>query len=285
MDTLSNPPNPADDAATFAMLQQLAATNPKLREMMAKLSVDGQRTILPIPYWSVAEWSATPAAGAITIGTERRAFFQYQQGQDMSVAGAAGRIATYADTNLQRAGETLSNADVYIYGICLEIEPGSEPLILQALFADSFLDISTDGQNSIRIGTPAMFPSAGGMYGEGQSNAVLPSVNLSGQLDAGPGQPYGFLSNGNPIAGSFLRFPEPFIWGGLGQGGADASLSIGMTLTRATTITFPAARAAGAAGVAPGAYTPPTALRDPGTFARIRCRLVSKSVNRRSKNA
>lgn len=282
MSDLSNPTNPADDAQTFAMLQQLAATNPKLREMMAKLSVDGQRTILPVPYWSTAEWSGTPAAGVVTVDTVRRAFFQYQAGQDMSVAGATGRVASYADTNLQRGGETLSNADVYIYGVCLEVEPGSEPLIVEALFRDSFIDISTDGQNSIRLGTPAMFPSAGGLYGQGQSGAIVPPLSVSGILDAGQGADKSYLANGNPMAGSFLRFPEPFIWGGLGQGGADASLSIGMTLTRSLAITLPANRAA-AAGVAP--YTAPTLAGQSGTWARIRCRLVSKSVNRRSKNA
>ena len=287
-DQLSNPSSPTQDAQAIQLIQQLAQTNPNVRAAMAKMSQDNQRVILPIPYWSVGQWQAAPAAGAITIDTTRRTLFQYAVGQDMASAGAAGRVATYADTNLQRQGETLSNADVWIYGLCLEIEPGSEPLIVQALWDDAFVDISTDGQNSIRLGTPAMFPSAGGLYGAAQSADVLPDQNNAGpNTDGGPGATLSFLSNGNPIAGSFIRFPQPFKWGGVGQGGADASLTIGITLTRALAITLPAARVAapgGAAGpVAP--YNPPTAAGQPGTWARIRARLVAQSVNRRSANA
>jgi len=279
---LANPQNPAEQVQMMQLLQQLASQNPAARSAMAKIANNQQRVILPVPYWSVAEWSGTPTAGAIAITTDRRSFFQYAQGQDMAVAGAAGRVATYADTNLQRQGETLSNADVWIYGVCLEIEPGSEPLIVQALWADAYVDISTDGQNAIRLGTPAMFPSAGGLYGVGQSADVLPPDPVSGIVtDGGPGADKTYLSNGNPIAGSFIRFPQPFKWGGVGQGGADASLTIGMTLTRPLTITLPANRAAASPT---GGYTAPTAAGQPGTFARIRARLISQSVNRRSQN-
>jgi hypothetical protein len=280
---LSNPPSASEQAHAMQLIQQLANTNPALRSQMAKMAQQDQRVILPVPYWSVVTFQAAPVAGVITIDTVRRAGFQYAQGQDMSVAGATGTVATYADTNIQRAGETLSNADVWIYGVCVEIEPGSEPKIIESLWKDAFLDLSTDGQNSIRLGTPAMFPSAGGLYGRGFSACVLPAINVTGQAtDLGQGAEIAYIANGNPIAGSFIRFPQPFKWGAIGAGGADASLTIGVTLAKTLTLTLPVARAA-AAGVA--AYTRPANLGDPGTFAKLRLRLVAQSVNKRSMNA
>jgi len=280
--SLSNPMSAQDIAQTMQLIQQAAASNPALRAQIASMATSSQRVGLTIPYWSVVEFSAAPVAGAITLNTQRRVAFQYAQGADMAVAGAPGRIAGYADTNLQRAGETLSNADVWIYGVAIEIEASSEPKILEALFDDCYVDLSTDGQNSIRLGTLAMFPSAGGLYGTGYSADVVPDLATSGKVtDLGQGGAQSYLQNGNPIASSFLKFPAPFIWGGVGQGGADASLSIGLQLSRERTITLPAARVA-AAGVAP--YTPPAAAGDPGTYARLRVRLVSQSLNKRSNN-
>ena len=284
--SISNPSNPADAAMVQAQLRQLAATNPDMRSFMAKLALDGQRVILPVPYWSVVEFSGAPVGGppaTVTIDTTTRKAFQYALGNSMAVAGApATANATFSDTNLLTQGQTLSNADVWIYGVCLEPLEDAEPLILQALWADGFVEISTDGMNSIRIGTPAMFPGAGGLYGLGQSNALLPPDNVSGtNADAGPGTQYGFLSNGNPMAGNFIRFPQPFKWGAVGGGGADTTLTIGVTLSRALAYTFPAARAAASPT---GGYTPPTTRGQPGTSARIRVRLVAQSVGRRGQN-
>ncbi len=281
--SISNPLSAQEMAQSAALIQRLAATSPELRAFMAQVSQDSQRVVLPIPYWSVVTFQAAPVAGVITIDQVRRAGFQYGQGQAMDVAGAAGVIATYADTNIQRAGETLTNSDVWIYGVCVEIEPGSEPKIVEAIFKDSFLDLSTDGQNSIRLGTPGMFPSAGGLFGDAYSACVLPAIPTTGMAtDLGQGAAIGYLANGNPIAGSFIRFPQPFKWGAVGGGGADAALTIGMTLTRTLALALPVARSA-AAGVA--AYTRPAILGDPGTFAKFRLRLVAQSVNRRSQNA
>jgi hypothetical protein len=278
--------SPAEQAQMMTLIRQAAGMSPELRAQLAQMAVDDQRVVLQLPYWSVIEFSATPDTGVITIDTKRRAAFQYAQGQDMGGAGAAGKLATYSDTNLQRQGETLSNADVYIYGVCVEPLPGSEPLILEALWDDGFLDLSTDGQNSVRIGTPAQFPAAGGLYGAAQSADVLPDVQTSGIVtDGGPGASKSYLSNGNPMAGNFKRFPSPFKWGGVGQGGSDAALSIGMTLTRPRVITLPTARTAGAAGIAPGGYTQPSAAGDYGTWARLRISLITQSFNRRSQNA
>jgi hypothetical protein len=224
---------------------------------------------------------------SVTIDTTTRKAFQYAVGNSMAVAGApSASNATFSDTNLLVQGTTLSNADVWIYGVCLEPLEGSEPVILQALWNDSYLDISTDGQTSIRIGTPAMFPGAGGLYGRGQSGALLPPDNttgpsVTGAANAGPGAEVGFISNGNPMAGNFIRFPQPFKWAGVGTGAADATLTIGMTLTRALTYTLPGTRAAGGTT---GQYTAPTARGDAGTIARVRIRLVAQSVARRSAN-
>jgi hypothetical protein len=269
----------------MAAVRQMAAMNPEFRAQIANMAQQDQRVVLDTPYWSVVEVNATFNAGALVLDTKRRAAFQYAQGQDMGGAGAPGKLATYSDTNLLRQGETIGNADVLIYGITFEIMPGSEPLIVEAVFDDAFLDLSTDGNNSVRIGVPAQYPSAGGLYGAAQSADLLPDVQTSGIVtDLGPGATKSYLANGNPMAGNFRRFPSPFKWGAVGQGGADAALSIGLTLTRARTIALPAARAPGAAGVAPGGYTPPAAAGDYGTWARFRVGLVSQSFAKRSQN-
>lgn len=260
---------------------QIARTPPDVRAAIVAAGLADAKTVLPVPYWSTVRIAGTVAANTLTVDTTARKAFQYAVGQDMTIAGFSATVAQFADTNLLRAGETLDNADVWIWGLAAELCPNSEPALAARLWRDCVVEMSLNGTQSIKLGTLGMFPSAGGLYGVGQSALLLPPENVTGQnADGGPGASFGSLANGNPMGGNFLKFPQPFKWGAVGNGGADASLSVIVTPTRAITIPLAATRAAGA-GV--GAYTQPS-TGDRGTFCDIRFRLVSVAVSRRSQN-
>lgn len=274
--------NPAEQARQAQLFQQLAQLPPDLRAFISQQAVSQQKTVLPIPYWSTIRIQATRAAGppvVLTVDTTPRKAFQYSIGGDMQVAGfAAGTAAQPCDTNLLRAGETLDGADVWIWGLAAELCSNSEPVIAAAIWRDAIVELSLNGTQSIRLGTLGMFPAAGGLYGAGRTFVLEPPLPQPGGADNGSGT-VSYLANGNPMAGNFLRFPQPFQWNATGKG-ADASLSIIVTPNRTQTITCSAARAA-AAGVS--AYTPPANLAL-GTFIDVRFRLVAVAVSPRSKN-
>lgn len=276
--------NPADQARKAQLFAQLASVPQELRSFIAAEAVKEQKTVLPVPYWSTIRLLSSRAAGppvVLTIDTTPRKAFQYAIGQDMQVAGfAAATAATAAETNLLRAGETLDNADVWLWGLAAELCTNAEPLIAAQAWRDSLVELSLNGTQSIRLGTLGMFPAAGGLYGVGRSFVAEPQLAQSGGVDGGQGASIGYLANGNPMAGNFMRFPQPFKWTGTGRG-ADASLSILVTPQRTMTFTCAVARAA-AAGVA--AYTPPAAAGNPGTFIDVRFRLVAVAIGQRSQN-
>lgn len=275
--------NPANQAQQAELFRQLANLPPDLRAFIANQAVKEQRTVLPIPYWSTVRALASHAAGppvVLTVDQTPRKAFQYAIGNDMQVAGfAAGTAAQPCDTNLLRAGETLDGADVFIWGLAAELGTTSEPVIAAELWRNAIVELSLNGTQSIRLGTLGMFPSAGGLYGAGRSFVIEPDLATPGGGDGGAPL-VGYMSNGNPMAGNFLRFPQPFKWQATGKG-SDASLSVIVTPNRTIAITCAAARAA-AAGIS--AYTPPAASGDKGTFADIRFRLVAVAVSPRSPN-
>lgn len=275
---------PQNQAQLQRLYQQLANVPADVRALIAADAVKGQRTVLPVPYWSTVRVAATRAAGppvVLTVDQTPRRAFQYSIGGDMQVAGfAAATIAQPCDTNLLRQGETLDGADVWIWGLAAELCTNSEPLLAAQVWRQSTVELSLNGVTSIRLGTLAMFPAGGGLYGAGRSFIAEPALATPGGVDGGEGSMVGYNSNGNPLAGSFLRFPQPFKWNGVGKG-ADQSLSIIVTPNRTITVTCAVARAA-AAGVS--AYTPPAAAGDLGTFVDIRFRLIAVSVSDRSAN-
>jgi hypothetical protein len=284
--SITDPSTPMSAAEQAMVDRQIAGLHPRVRAAIAQAAAQSQRTVLDIPYWSTVRLAAAVAAGppvVLTVDTTPRKAFQYAVGQDMGVAGRPGVLATYADTSLLRAGETLDNQDVWIDGLCLEVCPNSEPALVGALFRETLVEISLNGTQSIKLGTINMFPGGGGPYGIGQSASAEPDLQTTGIIDGGGGTPYGYVQNGNPMAGNFYKFKkgQGFKWSAIGSGNSDASLSLIFTPTRQIVDTLALARAA-AAGVAP--WTPPAAAGDPGTFLDIRARLVSTAVGRRSVN-
>ena len=274
--------NPVEQQRAQQINAMIARLPPEVR---AKIVQDGAReakTVLPVPYWSTVRIRGTVAANTLTVDTSSRKAFAYAVGQPMDVAGfAASTIAQFSDTNLLKQGETLDNANVWIWGLAAELCPNSDPVLAARLWRESIVELSLNGTTSIKLGTLGMFPSAGGLYGQGQSALVMPSEPVTGANDGGQGATVGFVANGNPMGGNFLKFPQPFKWSSVGGGGSDANLSVIVTPTRAITIPLAATRAA-AAGTT-GAYTQPS-TGDAGTFCDIRFRLISVAVSERSVN-
>lgn len=283
---MAQPQNQAQNAALY---RQLAAMDPALRAFVAKNAIQEQKTVLPVPYWSTVRIAGTVAANVLTVDTTVRKAFSYAIGGDMAAAGfAAGTIAQPADTNLLRQGETLDNADVWIWGLAIELCPNSESSLAGRLWRDCIVEISTSGTQSIRLGTLGMFPSAGGLYGQGRSFAMQPATNVAGANQGGQGATIGFVANGNPMSGNFQRFPQPFRWSSVGSNAGDSQLTISVTPNRTILETLLATRAAVTVvpAVTPGTIEPATqpATGDFGTFCDLRIRLVAVSVGARSQN-
>lgn len=242
--------------------------------------------VQPLPYWSTARLAATRAAGppvafTVAAGTTSTAF-SYAINGDMGPAGRAGTAANLADTNLKLPNQTRDNATVFIWGLAAYVTQDSEPLLATQLFREANLQISTNGNVTLPLGTLEMFPAGGGLYGTGRSFIAEPDLATPGAVDGGSGSQVGMFNNGNPISVNYFRIPQPILWEGVGDGGSDNTLQIVMTVGRAVTITSAAVRAAGA-GVS--AFTPPAAAGDLGTFLDVRWRLICVSVSNRSKNA
>jgi hypothetical protein len=290
------PRNAAQETYRQRLYAQLANLPPDLRAFIGEEYGDSQIAVLPLPYWSSVRFQATRAAGppvAFTIDTSQRRAFAYAQGQDMTIAGytAAARTAFLSDTNLLKQSETRDNSDVWIWGISCSLLPTSEPVLAARVWADTSVELSLNGTQSIALGTLEMFPGAGGLYGAGKTFIRAPALNVaSPNLADGPGEGagVGFIQNGNPMAGNFFRLPQPFKWSGVGTAGAGSALSMTFTPRRAITESMTARVAV--AGAAPGAEgrvepaTPPAAAGDIGTFVDVRVRLICVAVQRRSVN-
>ena len=116
--------NPIQQNRNNILDAKIASLPADVRAAIAADSIGQQRTILPVPFWSTVRLQAARTAGppvVLTIDTTPRKAFQYAIGQDMTVAGFTSTTAQPCDTNLLRAGETLDNADVYVWGLAAEL--------------------------------------------------------------------------------------------------------------------------------------------------------------------
>ncbi len=264
---------------------QLNAYSPEVRNAIAGRGYGNQKVLLELPYYSMVRFAASRAAGppvVLTIDTTTRTAFSYGIGQSMTAAGFATGNATQAETNLIRGSETRDQADVFIYGMSMCVQPESEPALLRHILRDVAVSISLNGNSSIPIGKIEQYPGGGGLYGSGVSAIKTPDLVTQGggSTDNGGGAFMSFVQNGNPVSGNFARFKNPFIWSGVGKG-SDSSLGILFTPTRTITETCGAVRAA-ASGIL--AFTPPGAAGDLGTFVDIAVRLYCVSVADRGVN-
>ena len=274
-----------------ALNQAMQNVPPDLRNYIAKAALDSQKTVLAFPYYSTVRFNAaqngTASPNAVyTCISGTRKCFNYRIGDVPGAASGFGtQQMTKSETNLLKASETRDNADVFIWGIALEIRPGSDPWLTKEIWRQAYLELALSGTDQYLLGPFHFFPSAGGLYG-------VDRTNLQGaDLQSAAGPQVGHLNNGNPQSSNYFRLPQPILWQKNG-GGKDTSLvmsasidaaiasnagpgSVGLGVTRA-------AVAAGTANAPATAYTVPV---DGTVFTDVRIRLMSVSVSDRSTNS
>lgn len=246
-------------------------------------------TLLTFPIWSYMRFVAALAAGPPVVGTIPATgvvAFSYGIGQLMTAAGQPAVNATQADTNLQNAGQTRDQADVFIYGLSATLDPRSDGDFVPDLFMETDVQISTNANTQIPLGKLHMFPQPGGLFGAGRTAMLEPSLDTPGAVDGGQGVVLPYASNGNPTSGSFYKLDAPIFWAGLGTG-PDSNLNLTCTPRRAIAKTAGLVRAAGVAGAtysgSPAGFTPPSAAGS--MFVGIEWRLHAVSVQVRGVNS
>lgn len=276
-------PSIPQDARRQQLMRMTANLPADVRAYIQETYGESQITVLAVPYWSTVRFQASIVGTDLVIDTSERKAFAYAQGQSMTTGGflAAFGNATSAETNLLKQSETRDNADCWIWGLAAYVTQDSEGPLIARVWRETSTSISLNGTQSIPLGTLEMFPSAGGLYGVGQSASKVPDLATTGLIDGGAGASFGFCNNGNPMAGNFYRFQQPFKWSAVGSSGSDSSLVITSQPQRTITEPMGAARVA-AAGEA--VFTPPAAAGDRGTYVDVRWHLVCVSVAKRSVN-
>lgn len=279
-------PTPTDMARQQEVIKQAASVHPEVRSFIARAALKSQRQVEHWPYYSRVRFRTTVVAGppqtyAFTVKQQSLAF-SYGLGQDMGAAGFGGNIATIADTNIVEQSKTKDGAQLSIYGVASYVMPLSDPHLVAALFSvGSAAFVRQGGDIQKKIGPIVFIPSPGGLYGTGQSFAVQPNLQANST-------PYGFVSNGLPVAGNFYRLPEEVVWSPSGE--QDSTLQLAITAERAFTTSNLTPRTAGSAqgAIAAGAlvdiFAPPTAADAPFTFVDLMLLLLSRQVQARSQN-
>jgi hypothetical protein len=277
------PQNPVNVAQQQQLFRQLASLPADVRQFIGEQYAQSQVSILPLPYWSTVRFQATIAGAAATIDTTERRAFGYAQGQLPSVGGfpAAFGNATFAETNITTASQTVNNADLWIWGIAANVTPDSDPALAARVWRETYVSMAFSGSTLLPVGTLEMLPGAGGLRGCGQSALKRPALNTPGMIDGGAGASIGFFQNGQEAAGNFFRLPQPFKWSAIGSAGTDSSFVISCTPQRTITEVVGTARAA-AAGT-DEVFTPPT-TGQVGSYVDVRFHLVCVSVARRGQN-
>jgi hypothetical protein len=190
------------------------------------------------------------AAFVVAAGTELFGF-GYYRGGDMAAAGQNGTTATYADTNIQTASQTISGEAIEIDGVGLILLTTSDANLAKSLDPNVSVRIRLNGNVDYPMGIPSMLPGPGGLYGASEAQSVVPS-----QLDQA-GIVVGAMSNGIPHVSNFYPLPEPMIWASAGH--PDSTLNV-VLKTERTTTTIAQYSGAARTAVAGGATSPGTAV-------------------------
>ena len=288
-------------AQAAALQQQMQNVPAALRQQIANEALNSQKSVLAFPYYSTLRFDGVVTGSGpytVTITSGTRKCFNYKVGDagggSATLPGngfATTYVASYSDTNLLKPSETRDNADVLIWGLAVEVRPGSDPQLTKSVFRNAYVTLSLSGTDSYQLGRLSFFPSGGGLYGAAPSLVVPASL-----LDA-YGAIIGHLNNGNPTAGNYFRFPQPIRWQANGSGAKDTSLVVSVTTdtapltndgasasstTYSVTARAAAASASGSTGVAAWPFVTPATSQ---VFCDLTFRLVSVSISERSVNA
>jgi hypothetical protein len=232
---------------TSASMPQSAAVQAFIAGVPFQSKWNSYYSRLHIPAASGGGGGGTPytvAAGIEYFG------FGYSRGQDMAAGGAAGTVATYCDTNIQTASQTISGESIEIDGVGLILLTSSDANLAKALDPVVSVKIRMNGATDFPMGIPSMLPGPGGLFGASEAQSVLPD-----QLSQA-GIVVGALSNGIPFAGNYFSLPEPMVWACAGH--PDSTLNVILKTERAVT-TIAQYSGATRAAVAGGATTSGTA--------------------------
>ena len=255
---------------------------PQISRAIAKQALDSQIVKKHKSIYSAVRFQftpGTPSAGATTFtlntsSTKIRAF-SYGIGDDMTTAGFNDQLAGYstateAETNLISKNDT-NGAVIKITGISLYLSETSDAALAKLVWANTYVDTTLDGVNQyLLIGRMGRIPSAGGLYGNGDSLVTQP-----GLLDEVA--QVGVVSNGMPQANNFLRLGEPIWWHPASK--TDSKFQVRFQVVRNLSVTSTARTA----GTGVTAYTPPVNLGDPGTFVDVIVYLQCTEYMKRSK--
>lgn len=266
----------------IANLTRAAAAVPaEVRGLIGRQAIASQRSEEHWPYFSRIRFRATIAAGppvvySFPLGLTSRAF-SYGIGQDMSPAGfAPGTLATEADTNLVEANKTKDGQELEIVGVSCFIVPTSDPTMTAFIFKDASAKFTrAGGDEAQKIGSLMFIPSSGGLTGQGISYGT--QANKSSNH-----VPYGFVSNGLPVFGSYYKLPAPVYWSP--SGSTDSTLNLEVALQRAITLPNLTPRALGLSTDFQDLFAPPTTVDAPYTYVELIMQLFSRQTQGRSKN-
>jgi hypothetical protein len=238
----------------------------------------GQRFRLWNNYYSVVRFQAivsvVPPTTTLTFQQQQLRPFGYRIGDNLQQAGfdPTFGLATEADTNLVKAGETIAGEQLEVDGISLMPSPISDVGVYKQLIANMSVVISMDGDaHRYRLGRPDMIPGSGGTFGGGVTPTLVPDLLSSQAVDTS-------FSNGWPVVDNFYPFPQPLIWTPSGE--TDSTFNVVLSLVRQQV--FVETARAGTDAIAP--YTPPTVAGQFGTFIDIMVRLHSEQRAARSVN-
>lgn len=211
------------------------AQNPRGRGLppgraMAAEAIRAARAVLILPYFSKARLTATATGGRAVIpaGQEAR-FFAYGQRQTMEAGGfpVAYGIASDADTNISKGGETNNGAELLIRamqigpvggsaGVLAETDlTGTAAAVLKACRGDVSvkLIVGQGGDGGALIGPLVTVPAGFGLYGSEDGESVITS--------------------GEPYASNVISFGDrPIRWAPVGTG-PDSNLNVRLRAERA----------------------------------------------------
>lgn len=264
--------------------------------------LEGQRRLTSWPYYSTVKFLATrtgtppgPYTYDIPAGAEVRAF-AYRVGIDKRVAGytLGDGNATFADTNLQQASQTIGGQNVLVHGLAIQIVPAGlhlndgqavphrvrlpDQTLLAALYEAVAVTLSLNGdENQFRLGTIGLIPGAGGLIGSNGANLIGQAPAADGGRAAGIGHP----TNGWATRSNFFKVPEGLIW--RNQSNADSQLNLVFNVNRAIRVVSggsPENNVAVSGVDTAGVYLYPTEL-----FVELKIFLVGQVVGPRTRSA
>jgi hypothetical protein len=198
----------------------------------SQVAVPGQPGgyVTSFPYYSTVVFRA--AAGSATgygyvfpQGQERKAF-AYAEGQEWTIGGATTALdgrATFAETNLTKANETIAGESLEIMGLAIQVQPAvtdglrfMQARLLAMIATNVSVELSLNGgSNSFKLGTLGQIPSAGGLVGSGLDNlSPEPTVNAIQERGS---ERFDFAQNGWQVRSNFYRLPEGLIWRPAGE--------------------------------------------------------------------